>query len=1009
VQFFPPIKICQKISKLLCGLFFVALLFIAEISYASSGSDTGFGRNRSCDITTGDPAGLHYDAIDGGDDAEFVMTNPVCATVALTSYAAVKAGIAAMNGICGSGSAVPRVLPSPLMDAWDIVRATRAAATTRSPSCIAAEIVGLATFTAALTQMKIIYDIAKASYDSTKVCGANWLKPNVNTYQITTPYYKATVENAINTRLRTLRNSGSTTTPDTLKKTDKTYREWYYGGVEVEDNPDSGEACYDPGNILTGTVDARNTTYGKQKYYLHGLELGNYNCEQYNILPGTNDPETKLAMVEYRVADYKTAYKCCQDRAQNFVCIDNSSKQVFCRAGDKCTIDNITFEAVSFDNGRYNCAQSYSLCPYNYYLGGGTDYCDYYRDGKRGSNGTWTMITQANITTSTSATPTTTCDTFSEIRNANCTYNDKAGKCRNYCQYFRHCTKAADASYQYKSRLGSPYFSDACINFVGDSKNEEETVNGAEILGSQRHFSAPIAQCIKETLENLFYNRAGHSECADDSDYPAADGTCASGRYGGSDSFVYKKGNTVKEVSFFTSVQDFLQAAVRMTLTLSVMFFGMNVLLGKTDVRNKKELMTYLLKIALVTYFATGDAWQSTFFKGVYNTSAAFSEMVFKIGAQPDERQRDGCQFGYISLLTDGTTVSSGRTYPPGKNYLALWDTLDCKIARYLGFGPSLSTANIASLILAGFFTGAVGVYFAMAVMFFGFFFIVATIKALHIFLASCLAIIIMVFVSPIIIPMVLFKQSESIFKGWLKQLISFCFQPMILFAYIAIFTTALDKTMIGSATFFGNGPMKSMSCEKFCRNVDGTVVDDSTVEAACDEVGQKWVDPMIDSFACLINVNSFGTMPGFEVIGISLPVIKILFDTNLKEKIMTIIRGALVMYLLCKFMDEIPGITAALIGGDALPSNKIGGPKDMFKKVAGLVAAAQKRAVRGLRKGSKGGGSKGKGAVRAGGDQGKAATDAGSEDSGGAEGSSDGESSASSDSASVGVDDGSK
>lgn len=953
---------------------------------AATGTDYGVGRTRSCS-SSGEPSTLEFDPTTGGHDVEFVMSNPVCITVAVTTYAAFKLAIAVMNGYCGSGSVVPRVIPSPLQDAYEISKAT-VRATTNGTCAVALTPVALA-FINVIAQLGIIYAIALPAYQNTSICGAHvlnnssteegWLKPNPTLYNLSAADHKQEVESAVAGYARTVSDQDQLS----LDSGNKNYREWYYGGVEYEDDPaNSGEeTCRDP---AATPEDRAYSSYPAQKYYLKGLETGNYNCKRYNIMPGANDPATGLPFTGDRLDDFKRAYACCIDRSQNYVCINykdavqagtgNGGYNKFCRAGTLCTIHGVTFSTKSLDNGRLICAETYSLCPYNFSVGGGTEYCDYYRDGIW-SNGRWNMITPEEIEAGT-------CSSNSEIRNSDCTFNNKAGKCKNYCQYLTHCTKTSDATYQYISSLGSPYFSDACVNFVGDSQNST-SFNGGALLGSQRHFSAPIAQCVKETLENVFYNRAGHSQCLNINEYPSAAGVCASGQYqtDGS-SFIYKKGNTVKQLSFFSTLQNAMQDIVRLVLTLSVTFYGMNILLGKNDIRVKKDILVYVLKLAMVLYFSTGDAWQSMFFQGVYGASMELSRMVFKIEANQNELKRDGCQFGKIVLVSDddtsGVMLDTGKNYPPGKEYLALWDTLDCKIMRYLGFGPEVSTANIVSLIFAGFMTGAVGIYFAMAVMFFGFFFIAATIRALHIFLSSSLSIIIFVFVSPIIIPCCLFARTNDIYKKWLSNLISFCFQPMILFAYIAIFCTVMDKALIGSAIFVGTAPSKTIACSEICQDYDGdTVAYEDNVPPPCDQPGQKLINPMNDSVACLIGINSFGKFPGFELLGISLPVLTNVLTGDVKGKIITLLKGALVMYLLYKFMDEIPGITSSLIGGTALPASGAPTATEMFNKTAGFLAAVQLRANRAMKKGAIKGGTALENAANKLGNQGKSVGEA--------------------------------
>ncbi len=932
-QFF---KKTQLTIAVFVGIFAI-LTFFLNSSYAATATEYGIGRTRTCDAK-GNPEGLDFDPTTAGKDVEFVMSNPVCLTVVATTYARVKVAIALMNGTCQTGSMIPRITPSPLRDSYDIGKASIKAATKANSgdwSCASRVTQSLTSWSIALVQLGVIYGIANDTYKNTEICGAGWVNPNTNSYDFNPDSnnggsgYKNDVQNAVNLYIDSDQSK--------LTLDNKTYREWYYGGKEVEDNPPEGHTiCYDP------TSRDSDGDYQRQKYYLRGTLPGNFNCKKYDIAAGQRDPLDNSIVTAARVAELQKAYACCKKRSKEYICIDSHDTKRFCQVGSLCTIEGITFSTKALDNNRFICAQSYSLCPYNFSVGGGSEYCNYYQDGIwNGSS--WELISQEDVASGN-------CAGKSAIRNSDCSYNNKANKCTNYCQYLTHCTKTSDADYQYKSNLGSPYFSNACINFIGDSQNSS-SYNGGFILGSQRHFSAPIAQCVKETLENVFYNKAGHSECATTNEYPSSDGTCASGEYERNGDFDYKKGEQVQTTSFFSTIQNGLQDVVKLVLTLSIMFYGMNILIGKADIRNKKDILVYLLKIGLVLYFSTGNAWQGYFFKGVYGASSDFSQMVFKINSFDSESKRDGCQFGYITQ-SDGTQTSSGRLYPAGKEYLALWDTLDCKIMRYLGFGPEISTANIASLILAGFFTGTIGIYFAIAFMFFGFFFISAAIRALHIFLSSCLSIIIMIFVSPIVIPTVLFQKTSNIFTGWLRELISFSLQPIILFAYIAFFITIMDKTFIGNATFVGNAPSKAISCSKFCRDANGNKVanDESGQLPSCNSSGQQIINPMDSSAACLVSYNNYGEYHAFDLLGITIPILANIFDGNVKQKIITILKCVLVMFLLTQFMDEIPGIAKILIGGSELPQGKTNAI-DIYSSVVGVVAAVQKRANQGIAK----------------------------------------------------------
>ena len=902
------------------------------------------------------PEGLDFNPTNAGKDVEFELDNPVCLTVIITTYATVKIAIAAMNGTCGTGSKVPRIKPSPIEDLADIVKAGAAAIEKKDPACGGAVAAATVSFNIALVELGIIYGIAKNGFENAILCGADWMKWNAKSMLKDIPDEKARINSIIRNRALNLES-------DKLNLDNKEYREWYFGGVEKEDNSD--EPCEDV------TRPKQNNNYPPQRYYMTGTQAS-YLCEKYNIRQAWADPLSSTpndGFTTQRVQDYDKAYKCCQQRSKESICLQYGDDYKFCSAGSRCTLSNhglaITFESHYKYRDTLICAQSYSVCPYNFNIAGGTTECSYYQDGVWDKTSEkWKIIDEETVKSGS-------CSGKSDIRNDDCSYNDKAGKCKNYCQLLNHCVITNDG-YVYETDITSPYFSTACLNFAGDSQNNYSYDSGI-ISGKQSHFTTPIAQCVRETLENVFYNRAGHSKCRNPGEVPNAKGEC-SGRF-----YIYQQGKEVTEQGFFSIIQDRVQLLIRLVLIMSITFMGVKVLMGGKFLE-KKEIVMYVIKLGLIMWFATGDAWQQSFFNGVYKASESFSTIVMKMRVNPGEGRRDGCQFGQISIpktidvstgnFTESgqaitkkelsvSTFAVGKPYPAGKEYLAIWDTLDCKIALYLGFGPSASVANIAKLVLAGYFTGPIGIYFSVLTMIFGIFMVLFSLRVLYIFLASAMAIILMVYVSPIVIPLALFKKTENIFKNWLKELLSYSLQPILLFAYIGIFVTIFDESVIGSATFRGNPPMKELVCDKSCMDKNGeikeipsgkTVYDnDSDGKPICDTSNDDVIlDPEADSVACLVNVNRFKNWPGLELIGIGIPMILEIFTKPdvTRAKILTMVKALLLIYILAEFAGEIPKIASNLTAGTQLPGMNNKSLKDILTRSTGILGSFQKRAM---------------------------------------------------------------
>ena len=71
-----------------------------------------------------------------------------------------------------------------------------------------------------------------------------------------------------------------------------------------------------------------------------------------------------------------------------------------------------------------------------------------------------------------------------------------------------------------------------------------------------------------------------------------------------------------------------------------------------------------------------------------------------------------------------------------------------------------------------------------------------------NITVVSIIALGILTYLAPIFVPMALFEYTKRYFEGWLKLMISYALQPMVVAAFIAMMLTIFDQTMYGNCTF---------------------------------------------------------------------------------------------------------------------------------------------------------------------------------------------------------------
>jgi type IV secretory pathway VirB6-like protein len=233
------------------------------------------------------------------------------------------------------------------------------------------------------------------------------------------------------------------------------------------------------------------------------------------------------------------------------------------------------------------------------------------------------------------------------------------------------------------------------------------------------------------------------------------------------------------------TIRDFsryLRNIVYTALVLYLIFFGSKISLGLTSGEKvKSEFMIHALKIAFVAWlvFSLGLLDIYSMVLGSYHS------MIDIVMA--------GADFGDCQ---QGTSFTSSGTD-------AVWATMDCMFAKFIGweaqngFGGKawpaipLLFGIISSKILPanGFIIGGLLLSTLLSLLM-GFF------RLAFVYILSLIALILLFSISPMIMPMMLFKQTKQYFDGWVRLVISMVLQPVILFAFFAFIASLLTDTI---------------------------------------------------------------------------------------------------------------------------------------------------------------------------------------------------------------------
>ena len=154
--------------------------------------------------------------------------------------------------------------------------------------------------------------------------------------------------------------------------------------------------------------------------------------------------------------------------------------------------------------------------------------------------------------------------------------------------------------------------------------------------------------------------------------------------------------------------------------------------------------------------------------------------------------------------------------YPEGKEYLAFFDTFDCKMIRYLGYSidsavPNLFLYSLIFFIPQYFFpnldglnkvVSGLGSFMFGLMMTFAFVMFNFLVKAVYTFLSSFFMISFLIFLSPVVLPLMFFEKTKKIYESWYENILGLIFKPMFNLALLIMYLNIMDTFLLKDVTF---------------------------------------------------------------------------------------------------------------------------------------------------------------------------------------------------------------
>lgn len=220
-------------------------------------------------------------------------------------------------------------------------------------------------------------------------------------------------------------------------------------------------------------------------------------------------------------------------------------------------------------------------------------------------------------------------------------------------------------------------------------------------------------------------------------------------------------------------------AFIRALLVLAVVLYGIAFMAGLSQF-SRKEFLMLVAKLAIVGVLISDQSWVffrdhlfNFFINGIDELINVFTQhfnQVFATIGQPE---------GLIASAQVDNTVDNSDVNRSG--YSNAFAFLDETLMRFL-------TAEVNYKILALLANFPLGWIYAVLIYIGFFYFIYAVVRAVLVYIVSVFIVAILLMLAPMFIPMMLFGLTRALAQNWLKQLMSFALQPVLLFSVLAIF-----------------------------------------------------------------------------------------------------------------------------------------------------------------------------------------------------------------------------
>lgn len=264
-----------------------------------------------------------------------------------------------------------------------------------------------------------------------------------------------------------------------------------------------------------------------------------------------------------------------------------------------------------------------------------------------------------------------------------------------------------------------------------------------------------------------------------------------------------------QDTGFYSLVSKFIAGF----LTLGMAIYGTMAAVGMLE-KVGRDTLIFLVKISFIAYFTLNA---DVMYRYAVDGMDAMGSAVVQV--TPLSGDADGNE-DFSDLTCYQAMKEASDT--AGKPISGPWVAMDCLIDTVFGIRMPTQAGNVNNFVQAGggqewfnknlegqgmqrgmlhfFFSGMKTSVVGLMLGILGFIFmwglITMIIKALMTYIAGYIGITFMMIISPLFMPLMLFRETKQYFDKWVKLVISFALQPVLILLFISLSIAGVDLAL---------------------------------------------------------------------------------------------------------------------------------------------------------------------------------------------------------------------